>query len=112
MVLAEALVGDAAVDGVDECLFVQGEADAPDDAAVKLVGAGLFVEEGADVVGGNYTADFDHVGVGVDGDLGEDCAPGLGAEIGVAGGLGVGGDLNGLAAGAADDVDEAVGLGG
>ena len=57
---------------------MEGEADAPDDAAVELVGAGLLVEEGADVVGGDDSADLDHMGVDVDGDLGEDRSPGLG----------------------------------
>ena len=37
-----------------------------------------MVHEVADVVGGDDAADLDHVGVAVDGDLGEDGSEGLG----------------------------------
>jgi len=113
VVFAEAFVGGAAVDGVDEGFFVEGGADAPDDAAVELVGAGDLVHEGADVIGGDDAADLDHVGVCVDGYFGEDGSPGLGA-VGLAlfAGCGVGGDFDGLASVAADDVFVAVGFGG
>ena len=56
---AREFVGGAAVDGVDVgSVLVEGEGDAPDDAAHELVEAGLVVHEGADVVGGDDAADL------------------------------------------------------
>src|SRR6266567_2776489 len=92
MILGEVFVDGAAVGWVDEGLFVEGHADAPDDAADELVGAGLLINEGADVVGADHAAYLHHVGVGVDGDFCEDGAPGVcGEAVAVFGELGGGG---------------------
>ncbi len=40
----------------------------------------VLVDEGADVVGADHAADLHHVGVGVDGYLGEDGSPGVRGE--------------------------------
>src|SRR5207302_10307752 len=80
VVLGEVFVDGAAVGWVDEGLFVEGHADSPDDAADELVGAGLLINEGADVVGADHAAYLHHVGVRVDGYLGEDGAPGVCGE--------------------------------
>src|SRR5260370_23247447 len=80
VILGEVFVDSAAVGWVDEGLFVEGHADAPDDAADELVGSGLLIDEGADVVGADHAAHLHHVGVGVDGDFGEDGAPGVSGE--------------------------------
>src|SRR5258708_16468019 len=55
VVLGEVFVDGAAVGWVDEGLFVEGHADAPDDASDELVGAGLLIDEGADVVVADHT---------------------------------------------------------
>src|ERR1700730_8458943 len=75
VILGEVFVYGAAVGWVNEGLFVEGHADAPDDAADELVGAGFGVDKGADVVGTDHAADLHHVSVGVDCDFGEDGAP-------------------------------------
>src|SRR6185312_13500814 len=86
VVVGEVAVGGAAGDGVDDGGFSEGEADAPDDAAVQLIDAGLVVHERADVVSADDAADLDHAGVAIDGNLGEDGAEGLRGVVGAVGG--------------------------
>src|SRR6185437_4374279 len=89
VIVGEVAVGGAAGDRVDKGLFGEGEADAPDDAALELIDSGLAVHERADVVGGDDAADLDHARVAIDGDLSEDGAEGLrGVFVAVCGGLG------------------------
>src|SRR5580704_16351424 len=111
VVLGEVFVDRAAVGGVDEGLFVEGHADAPDDAADELVGAGFGVDEGADVVGADHAADLHHVSVGVDCDFGEDGAPGVcGKGIVVLCKLGGGGGFYRCVAVAGDEVCDGLGF--
>ena len=111
VVLGEVFVDGAAVGGVDEGLFVEGHADAPDDAADELVGAGLLVDEGADVVGADHAADLHHVGVGVDGDFGEDGSPGVRGEgVAVFGEFGGGCGFDGRVAVAGDEGGDGFGF--
>ena len=111
VVFGEVFVDGAAVGGIDEGLFVEGHADSPDDSAYELVGAGLCVDEGADVVGADHAADLHHVGVGVDGDFGEDGSPGVRGEgVAVFGELGGGGGFDGCVAVAGDEGGDGLGF--
>ena len=107
VVVGEVAVDGVAGDGVDDGAFGEREADAPDDAAVELIDAGLAVHEGADVVGGDDAADLDHAGVAVDGHFGEDSAEGLrGVGVSVCGGLSGAFSFDGLIVVASDERGE------
>ena len=70
-----------------------------------------LIDEGADVVGADHAADLHHVSVGVDGDLGEDGAPGVRGEgVAIFGELGGGGGFYGCVAVAGEEGGEGFGF--